>query len=108
VSIDATVATALPQDSIFPDLKTASDFFAAGAVGYSPSRSNRLDGLALHTNSWKVEPLSVEKVESTFFDNPNTFPKGSIHFDCALVMRNIPHEWHTQQPICTDCTPVSV
>jgi hypothetical protein len=54
-----------------------------------------LDGLYLCTKSWKVEPLDAEIAHSSFFADERAFPKGSIEFDCALLMRNIPHEWHS-------------
>jgi len=39
---------------------------------------------------------TIESVRSSFFDDTNRFPKGSIHFDCALLMRNVAHEWRVQ------------
>ena len=47
----------------------------------------------MRCNNWHVDPLSVEDVRSNFFENESLFPKGSIGFDCGLVMRNIPHVW---------------
>jgi len=32
-------------------------------------------------------------MHSSFFER---FPASSVAFDCALVMRDIPHEWHTE------------
>ena len=32
--------------------------------------------------------------ESSFFDNDQTFPRGSVAFDSAFLMRGIEHEWH--------------
>ena len=28
------------------------------------------------------------------------FPRGSIEFDCALLMRGIEHEWHGKGDLC--------
>ncbi len=42
-----------------------------------------------------LEPLEVDDVYSSYFGDPDRFPKGSVEFDCALVMRNIPHQWRT-------------
>jgi hypothetical protein len=55
----------------------------------------RLDGVVLKTESWSVAPLAIERAHSSYFADGETFPPGSIRFDCALVMRNIPHEWET-------------
>jgi len=61
----------------------------------------RLDGVRplsgavrLRTAGWSVEPLAVRHLASSFFENTARFPAGSVTFDCALVMRNLEHEWH--------------
>ncbi len=54
-----------------------------------------LDGITLKIENWKVEALNLDSVESNFYKNEGMFPKGSIVFDHALLMRNIAHEWHS-------------
>jgi hypothetical protein len=99
----AQVVDALPSNSIFSSLDEASDFFEQGSLGYSATaHPQRFDGLELRCKRWVVEPLTVEAIESSFFDDPDQFPAGSVEFDCALLMRNIEHEWHSLDPIC--CT----
>ena len=94
VELHARIAAQLPSTSVFTSLTEASEFFARGAVGYSASDTpSCCDGLELCTTGWHVEPLDVLTVKSSFFDDEKIFPKGSIEFDCALLMRNIPHEW---------------
>jgi hypothetical protein len=56
--------------------------------------------LRLHSFQWKVEPLAVSRVESSFFADPQRFPPGAATFDCALLMRDIDHEWHEQDAPC--------
>jgi len=93
-------ADQLPAGSSFRTLDDASAFFEGGSLGYSATSSGtRLDGLVLKTESWKVEPLAVERARSTFFENPAMFPAGSIAFDCALIMRNLPHHWEAAQDL---------
>lgn len=100
VSITGRVTTALPRDSIFPSLQAASDFFERGAVGYSATRrTDGYDGLELRSTAWRVEPLAVERVSSSFFEDAMRFPPGSVAFDSALVMRDVPHEWHALEPL---------
>ena len=94
ISIDGTKAEKLNADSIFENLENASTFFEGGSLGYSPNGEN-YDGLKLRTFNWKVEPLKVTAVHSSFFENENIFPKGSVKFDNALLMTNIKHEWHS-------------
>jgi hypothetical protein len=84
-------------ESVFEDEACASAFFKAGSVGYSPKRSkNGFDGLELKTKNWLTSPLSVHQVRSSFFENESIFPKGSIKFDNALLMRNLDHEWNSK------------
>jgi hypothetical protein len=96
VEIAGRIAQELPHTSIFSSLPDASSFFESGSVGYSvTSDAGRLDGLKLETSQWRVEPLDVERIYSSYFSDENKFPKGSIEFDHALIMRNVEHEWHS-------------
>ena len=100
VDIDLVARTArrLSTGSSFASTDDASAFFESGSLGYSATRyGRRLDGVALHMASWKVEPLDVEHVRSSYFADPNRFPVGSIAFDCGLIMRDIRHEWAAVQ-----------
>lgn len=101
VVVDARTTSELPDDSVFSSLQEASAFFEQGALGYSPNgKRGRFDGLELHTKSWQVQPLKVSHVESSFFDDPHTFPVGTAELDCALLMRGIDHAWHSRESIC--------
>jgi hypothetical protein len=92
VAVRGRTATALPGTSRFASIDDASAFFERGSVGYSPG-SGRLDGIRLVTTDWAVAPLHVEHVHSSFFSDTSKFPAGSVEFDCALVMRDVDHEW---------------
>lgn len=74
IAIDAYNTNKFNPDSIFRDLETASEYFRGGAVGYSPSGS-KFEGLELRTYKWKVDPLMVSKVQSSFFEEEAVFPK---------------------------------
>jgi hypothetical protein len=90
---------------VFKSLAEASVFFERGSLGYSAtSQTGRFDGLELRSLSWRVEPLAVAHVHSSFFSNEAVFPQGSVRFDCALLMRGIEHEWHAREPMC-ECEP---
>jgi hypothetical protein len=96
VDIVGHEAERLPDTSVFQSVSEASAFFEAGSVGYSATSSGRrLDGVVLKTDGWTVAPLAVERAYSSYFEDITLFPAGSLRFDCALVMRNIPHEWET-------------
>lgn len=102
VLVEGHVTDDLPQGSIFPSLSEASRFFERGSVGYSVTKHpRRFDGLELHSFKWQVRPLEVEQVRSSFFENPELFPPGSVDFDCALLMQGIDHEWHGRKCLCS-------
>jgi len=93
-------ATAWPATSVFPSWQKAASFFETGAVGYSPARrQGEFDGLELRCFRSNAAPLTIERVESSFFDDPQIFPPGSTELDGALLMRGIEHQWHAQEPL---------
>jgi hypothetical protein len=101
ISLAGRVAEALPPDSIFASLGEASRFFESGAVGYSTTRDPaRFDGMELRSQDWRVAPFAIGRVASSFFDDPARFPSGKAMFDCALIMRDIRHEWHGRGQLC--------
>jgi uncharacterized protein YqjF (DUF2071 family) len=96
VSVKGAQADGL-RSGLFPSLDAASEFFRAGSLGYSAREDGHcLDGITLHTDAWKVMPMRVDEVQSSYFDDTARFPRGSVAFDCALLMRDIPHEWHSE------------
>ena len=85
-----------PENSVFATLDEASNFFEKGSLGYSATKNkNELDGIILDIKNWKVEPLDLDLIESSFYDDVRIFSRDSIRFDHALLMRNIAHEWHS-------------
>jgi hypothetical protein len=99
--IEGHVAKELPTTSVFGSIKEASDFFERGSLGYSvTARPSQFDGLELRSFNWQMQPLTVERVATSFFENRAWFPPGSVKFDCALLMRGIRHEWHERGRLC--------
>ena len=45
------------------------------------------------------EPLQVAEVHSSYFSDEARLPRGSVEFDCALVMRHLGHEWHSVEDL---------
>ncbi|QDV40341.1 hypothetical protein Enr13x_01470 [Stieleria neptunia] len=104
VDVDGRTTEALPDTSVFATVAECSQFFEAGSLGYSPVNSAaKYDGLELRTVNWQVQPLSVRNVHSSFFDDRDLFPAGSVTFDNALLMRDIEHEWHSRKSLCGHC-----
>lgn len=101
MSVTARVAEGLPADSVFDSVEDASRFFEGGALGYSATGDpSRYDELELRCKTWAIQPLAVEALQSSYFDDRTKFPQGSATFDCALLMRGIKHEWHTREDLC--------
>ena len=102
--VHASTADRFAPTRLFASLQEASDFFERGSLGYSATQqAGRYDGLELRTLSWRVEPLTVQRVESSFFEDSDRFPAGSANFDCGLLMRGIDHEWHGRETLCAEC-----
>ncbi|HEY3040387.1 MAG TPA: DUF2071 domain-containing protein [Pyrinomonadaceae bacterium] len=100
VKLEGNTAKELPSTSIFPSLAAASSFFEGGSLGYSVTHDpNRLDGLNLKTSQWQVEPLEISKIHSSYFSDEQKFPKASIDFDHALIMKNVAHEWQSAEDL---------
>ena len=98
MAIDGRITPALSSDSIFTSLDAASEFFRRGGIGYSATpTSGVFDCLELKSLNWSVEPLTVSRIESSFFDDPRRFPRGTAEFDSALLMRRIDHQWQTHE-----------
>jgi len=101
VHVSGTVVEEIPADSIFGSIQSASQFFERGALGYSATAvDGRFDGLELKCHRWQIEALQTDSIQSSYFENIDQFPTGSVIFDCALLMRNINHEWHSHQDLC--------
>ena len=103
LAVKGHLAAEFPETSIFDSLREASEFFEQGSVGYSATRqAGQFDGLELRSFTWDVQPLAIESVESSYFEDRALFPPGSVEFDCALLMRGIEHEWHDKGSLRAD------
>ena len=101
VKVSGNDADTLPASSRFSSLADASAFFEGGSLGYSVTRDGeRMDGLRLKTFDWRIRALAVTEVYSSYFEDEQSFPKNSVEFDHALIMRDIHHEWHEAEDLC--------
>jgi hypothetical protein len=104
IRLRAREAAELPASSRFASLEEASSFFERGSLGYSATRTDgRLDGIRLVTKTWHIVPLAVEEWASSYYSDPARFPPGSVELDCALLMRNIQHEWQSVPSLEVAC-----
>lgn len=96
--VEGDAENKLCGNSVFGSLEEASRFFERGSVGYSTTnQAGHFDGLELRSLNWGVRPLDVTTVKSSFFENREFFPAGSVEFDSALLMQKIEHEWHQKK-----------
>jgi len=98
VSFSASSNPKWQPTSVFANLDEASEFFRQGDCGFSCKlNSEALEGMQLKTLQWSLTNLGVQLENSSFYFNPSRFPAGSVEFDCGLIMRRVPHEWHEIQ-----------
>jgi hypothetical protein len=97
VRAEAHVRTAatLSGSRLFTGTDQASEFFRCGGAGFSVTPDPaRLDGVELLTDDWRVTPVELVSVRSSFFDDPVRFPPGSAFPDCGLLMRDVAATWN--------------
>jgi uncharacterized protein YqjF (DUF2071 family) len=80
---------------LFPAFDDVRTFFARGDAGFSCTLDgHHMEGMRLETLEWNMVPLEVDTVRSTFYDDSDRFPPGSIGLDGAVLMRGVPHRRH--------------
>ncbi len=95
VRFSARVSDEWRQTPSFGSFDEVSEFFRKGDCGFSCSlRGDELEGLQLKTLKWEMVPMEVESQRCAFYSDSQRFPAGSLDFDCGLLMRGLPHEWH--------------
>ena len=96
----------LPTCAVFSSVDEASAFFQAGSLGYSVTNDPACyQGLELHCFRWRIEPLEVCDVRSSFFDDESIFSPSAIEFDSAFLMHDIEHEWRERPAIHATLVP---
>jgi hypothetical protein len=101
------LAGALHDSRLFSEVAEASRFFERGSIGYAATPDGAVvDGLELRTRSWRVDPVTICRARSSWFDDETRFPPGTARLDCALLMRTIPAAWRALPSIETGA-PVS-
>jgi len=95
LSVKGNLSDQWPATSVFASLEEGSGFFRCGSTGYSATCDpGRFDAMELCSTDWRIAAMNVESIHSSYFEETSLFPQGSVEFDCALLMRNIVHEWH--------------
>lgn len=91
--------------SLFDSTSDAIDFFRRGSLSYSPGGTpGCLEGVRLAGVSWQAEPATVERMESSLFDDARQFPAGTSTLDSGLIMRNLPVRWSSEGSLTSTTT----
>jgi hypothetical protein len=101
-AVDVEVGTTqkLLGSALFDDTAEASEFFRGGNAGYSAGREpDEFEGIELATAQWRVDPCVVDRAASSFYDDRELFPAGSIELDSALLMREVAVRCTTLVPL---------
>lgn len=105
MGVEGRVSDEIQAGSVFSSLDEASAFFKAGDTGWSPGKKpGLLDTIELWTREWRMEPLAVRSQYSSYFSDTGFFPKGSVEFDSAFIMRGIDHEWRAHEGLACVCS----
>jgi hypothetical protein len=97
IRICARSADTVMPGSVFADLAAASRFFRRAPLGYAATPTEGVfDGVELSTDSWALTPAHVDEAHSSFFDDPQRFPPGTIALDSAFLMGGLDTSWHPQ------------
>jgi hypothetical protein len=111
IEVEAQRAGELAPGSIFTSLDAASGFFRCAPAGYAATPAPGVfDGVELETAGWTLEPLRLDRVASSFFDDRRRFPAGTAEPDSAFLMSGLSTIWHPQprlQVIAEAGRPVS-
>lgn len=90
VHVQGSIVEELPGD-LFESVDDALRFFKAGSLSYSPSATGScFDGVELASENWNASAVQLNDVFSSVFNDRTRFPQGSVTYDSALLMRNLP------------------
>lgn len=96
LSLLAKESAHFARGSVFKNLSSAVESLVNHSLEYSPRYQKRVfDGIEFVAENRKVQPLHISQIQSDFFENESLFPKGSVFFDHALLMKNIYAQWHS-------------
>lgn len=100
VAVVARRADQVTAGSVFGNLDQASLFFRGAPVGYAATPGTGVyDGVALTAGEWAMQPLHLDDVRSTFFEDAVRFPAGAAVPDSAFLMENLDSTWAPQPTI---------
>ena len=100
VLVAARVSDRVMTGSVFRDLDGASRFFRCAPVAYAATPVPGVyDGVELGTGTWGITPLHLTTAQSSFFDDRECFPQGTVALDSAFLMAGLATTWKPQPPL---------
>ena len=97
IGVAAHRSALVAPGSVFGTLDQASRFFRCAPVGYAATpNADVFDGVALTAEGWAIQPLHLDEVRSSFFDNSDRFAAGTAVPDSAFLMGGLETCWRPQ------------
>jgi hypothetical protein len=97
IGVAAHRSNEVMQGSVFRGVEEASRFFRCAPLGYAATPEDGVfDGVAIAAEGWAIEPLHVDEIRSSFFDDRDRFPAGTAIPDSAFLMANLGTTWRAQ------------
>ncbi len=97
VAVAAHRSGSVMPGSVFATVDEASGFFRCAPVGYAATPdAGVFDGVALTAEDWAIQPLHLDDVRSSFFEDRARFPAGTATPDSAFLMAGLDTCWRAQ------------
>lgn len=97
IGVAAHRSTSVMPGSVFGTVDQASGFFRCAPVGYAATPDTGVfDGVALTAEGWAIQPLHLDDVRSSFFEDPGRFASGTATPDSAFLMAGLDTSWRAQ------------
>ena len=97
IEVAARRSEVVLHGSVFASVVEASAFFRCAPLGYAATPHDGVfDGVALAAEEWGIEPLHLDELRSSFFDDPDRFAAGTAVPDSAFLMAGIHTVWRAR------------
>jgi uncharacterized protein YqjF (DUF2071 family) len=109
VLVEAHEEPRVMPGSLFDSTEAASAFFRSAPIAYTATANScTFEGVELSTDGWDLEPLHIEAVRSSYFDDPSRFPPGTATLDSAFLMAGLATTWQPGSLLTTTEPPSPV
>jgi len=103
VLVSARRAATPMAGSVFATVEEASSFFRTAPQGYAVTPDTGVfDGVELDTCGWGIQPMALDEVRSSFFEDASRFPPGTAELDSAFLMERIETAWRPRHRLVAE------